>query len=525
MHQIEHKILTQFQKNPQKEFSTTDIIMESSPDEYFSIQESLKSIDTKACRLAMQKKAQLHRKFLYHINALVDQQVLAVKGVRGKGEKIFSLGIDTGNILIVKKNRQILITKNSNATHTSDEIEKEGLIYRFDSERWASKTNCVLYEAYAEGLLSYYSQIRQAFTELNDAVGINGFEKYIYSTSQENLAYLLSMMDSDSRDLAICINLIIDLQKCAWDNKFAAFISEYCKLKPKSVFINFLSCPMSLKKNELALKEIIKAFSAHEIKLNVQNINIRIPPTLIGNAGTYSLPAIDWQNYISARKETKKGVSIATSSIAIDMHKCFMAGLTSSEIRAVAVKSAKILLKASIDRAKNNESLRKLSLKSQDREFFLYEKSILRFWNYDLQDKNCANTCLLLQSIAEEIERFCTAHRAIYNSCGLPSGFDVSFSSAFSGFSRSLSPKSYSKMTIRKITDFQEEGIGSFISKKEDVAKVFAAGDRSRFFRKGELTAPDVFRELIFLLSSTTLDLITYDFRENRGDSKLTSYL
>jgi hypothetical protein len=64
MHQIEHKILTQFQKNPHQEFSTTDIIISACQEEYNSISSALLSHDLKKCKTAMQDKGQLHRNII-----------------------------------------------------------------------------------------------------------------------------------------------------------------------------------------------------------------------------------------------------------------------------------------------------------------------------------------------------------------------------------------------------------------------------------------------------------------------------
>ena len=80
-----------FKKNPQKEFSTTEIAEEAYKEEFYEIEASLKrSINDKGTILkAKREKGKLHRRLLHQLNKLVNDEILSVIKVTGKGEKHF----------------------------------------------------------------------------------------------------------------------------------------------------------------------------------------------------------------------------------------------------------------------------------------------------------------------------------------------------------------------------------------------------------------------------------------------------
>jgi hypothetical protein len=125
MHTIEQRILNKFKKEPLREISTTEIVREACPEEYSRIIEGLHSelSDKKNFLLAKRKKGQLHRKILYHLNDLIKNNILKVSSVKGKGEKYFSLAIDEGQLVVEKKNTQVVITKPTISTSMIEDYE------------------------------------------------------------------------------------------------------------------------------------------------------------------------------------------------------------------------------------------------------------------------------------------------------------------------------------------------------------------------------------------------------------------
>lgn len=236
----------------------------------------------------------------------------------------------------------------------------------------------------------------------------------------------------------------------------------------------------------------------------------------------------EWKDYEEKIKGKTIGLVMANTSIIIDIDRFFNSGLSINEFRKLLQKTANVLLKVSM--AKNKKAgdyFKKLDdlNKPNTKQFFAYEKNYIRLWNYDLAEKSQEHLPELLESTHQEIKRFCSTQHTIYRACGIPFSFDIALSTVMRRFSTELSQRRYAKATIRSFRDYQHAETISQTQLKEKFSRIFDGGDRTRFFRRGEFTPQDLIRELVFVMNSYDLPLITYDFKERKGEIKLTNFM
>ena len=83
MNKTEYNLLLFFKKNPEKEFSTTDILVNIFPEDYKDTEKVFKNqfADKQMLNKAKRKKGQLHRKILYYLNNLVEEDILKISKI------------------------------------------------------------------------------------------------------------------------------------------------------------------------------------------------------------------------------------------------------------------------------------------------------------------------------------------------------------------------------------------------------------------------------------------------------------
>jgi hypothetical protein len=531
MHIIEQRILNKFKKEPLREISTTEIVRAAYPEEYSRILAGLtnESHDKKAILNAMRRKGQLHRKSLYHLNNLVKEGVLKVNSVHGKGDKYFTLAIDQGQLVVEKKHKQVIITKPSISTSMIEEYELKRVVHKFDPEGWITKLNCILLESTNHsGINKFYDLVYSCFSEVNDALGLNNFEHLIQNSSSENVEEIMKRLDLDTKDYERVISLIINVKNISDEQKMREFIRIFSRIRPKNVALIFKVDTKELRRNESLFREIVSEFSKSEIKLNLHNKKVHDAPIILGKAGPYTLSEAEWKDYEDNVRGKTIGLALAHTSIAIDAYNFFNSSQSAKEFRELILKVAKALLKVSASqRKKSNDYFKRLNElnRPHTKKFFAYAKNYIRFWNYDFEDKNQKNFVTLLEGTKQDIKRFCAIEQTIYKSCGVPFNFDIAFSSVFKRFSNNLSAKRYVKTNIRGMQDLNNPELTMMISAKEKLAELFDGGDRMRFFRKENFTPEEITKELTFLMNTYNLPMITYDFKEIRGEMKLTNFM
>lgn len=531
MHLIEQRILNKFKKEPLREIPTTEIVRAVYPEEYARITRDTNNefSDKKLALKAKRKKAQLHRRILYHLNKLIEDGILKVTSMKGKGEKYFALCIEEGELIIEKKHRRIIISKPSISTSLIEKYEEKNIVHKYDPEGWINKLNCILLESTNyTGLNKFYNQAYSLFSEINDALGLNNFEHLIENNSLENLDEFLRRLDIDTRDHERVVSLIINTRNISDDNKVYEFIKSFARINPRNITVVFKTQSKEVKTHEALFRNIVSEFSKEEIKLNIHNKEIHNAPIIIGKAGPYTIREHEWADYEENIRGKTLGLVIASTSIAIDVYRFFKEDLSAADFRSLIIKTAKTLLKINIiQNKKSNEYFKRLNElnKPYTKKFFAYTRNYIRLWNYDWREKKQEHIIDLLESTRQEIKKFCSTQHTIYRACGIPFNFDIVFSSVFRKFAKNLSSRKYIKTTIRKFKDYHSPEITSYMNIRERLFRILDGGDRIRFFRSGEYTPRDMTRELIFLMNTYYLPLVTIDFKERKGELKLTNFI
>lgn len=531
MHFIEQQILKKFKKEPSREISTTEIVRAVYPEEYVKIIRDInnEASDKKLAQQAKRKKGRLHRKILYHLNILVGDDILKVSSVKGKGEKHFSLSLEQGDLVIEKKHKKIIISKPLISTNLIEEYEAKGIIHKFNPDSWVNKLNCILLESTTRaGLNNFYDLVYSCFSEVNDVLGINNFEYHIQNSSQENIHEFLKKIDMDTKDYERFVSLIINVKEIKDDKKICSFIKEFAKINPRNVTLVFKTQSKELMSHKTLYQCLVSEFSEEEVKINIHNRKVHKAPIIVGKAGPYTLSDEEWKDYEDNIRGKTIGLVIANTSIAIDVRRFFRQSVDNKEFRKLIQKTAKTLLKVNTTQKKNaNEYFKRLDElnKPYTKKFFAYAKNYIRFWNYDWREKEHEHIVELLESTKQETNKFCLIQKTIYRACGIPFNFDIVFSSVFRKYTKNLSNRRYIKTTIKSFKDYHTPEITKFIETRERLFKIFDGADRTRFFRSEELTPLEVIRELGFLMNTYELPLITYDFKERKGEMKLTRFM
>jgi len=522
MHKLETLILNIFKSNPEKEYSTTEIVETIFP-------ETTNNPNIPLSRETLEKqkkqKAQNHRKLLYHINKLVNDGILKTTKVQAKGEKCFTIAIEEGEIIVGKGHKKIIISKSSRRSTPIEGYEKEKIVQKIGGGDWAGQLNCIILEAEQfNGLNNLYSSVVESFANLNDCIAINGFEKF-FEKETNNIKKFLEKLDNDTNDYGKKASLLVELENCG--NRLEEFAKMFAEINPKNISMVFGADSKSLAKKSKIMEIVAETFSEKTIKINIKNNSLQNSPIIVGNAGIYSIDEQEWKNYKKTPKKIK-GVCISQNSMIIDFHKFFEKSKNVSEFRKLILNCLKSLVMANTQqRRKSSEYFKHIEElnKENPKIFFSTSRNYIRIWNFDIE-KDEENTIAVLQSCKELSEKFCKTQETIFQSCGIPSRFRVCFSSAFKKYSpETLSQRAYNKTTITNLHDFFEETTKKRLKSREELFNIFEGSDRVRFFRAGNTSPKDVVREISTLLSSFNLPFFCYDFAKLKGRVKLTDFM
>ncbi len=524
MKDIEAEILNKFRNEP-KEYDTTELA-KAIFQEYSQIDQMLGSADKQKLHEAKKLKFKLHRKLLYYLNKLVEERILNMVRTQEKGEKVFALAMDEGNITIEKGYKKITITKSATASNHIENYEKQGLMKKFDEQAWINRLNAVLIECSLIAPEKAYSMTRELFNNTNDVIAFNDFQKHL---NNESIKFI-KKLSQDTLDLDRTISLIMNFEDIDKES-FKSFITEYSLMNPKRINVIFNINSKELQRHADMWLHIIKEFSEKKIKINIKNKDLHSSPFMIGRAGVYTFDEEEYKTYVKTVKGRTIGIASSQSSIAINMNKFFETYKTGAEFRQAVLNAAKVLLSANaIQRRKSNEYFRNINNQNAPyaSDFYRFSRNYIRLWNYDWHKdmKDNEEMIGLLNSTKELIEHFCISEETIFKSCGIPIRFRIAFSSAFKNFdTKFMGEREYKKTTVKNIEDYYSGEIKEFMTARERVFEIFDGCDRLRIFRSHESKEEDILREFNFILNTYKIPFFTYDFSQLRGMIKLTNFM
>lgn len=544
MNKTEQKIIQSLTTRKDADVSTTTLVKEVFPEAYQEITTLINNPqrDFELIKIAKRNKARLHRKLLYHLNKLTEEEYIKITRIQGKGEKFF--GLNTSKNIQNKKSQDIQRVVESMSSINEqlpllsgiEEYEDDKIVKRFDPQNWLSKINSFLLETEKiQNIKKLYETINELYPVYNDVVGVLNFQELVETNTIEELTNFLKKTNIDTKDYNKYINLIFDLTKTKNYVKLSDFFNVFSEVNPEKIFIIFQTTSKTLSNQNRLINSVIKNFSEKKIRVNIQNLDLHKAPYMIGRAGAYTFEEQEWNEYNTHIKGKTIGVCCSETSIYIDIYRTFKDKVNYTAFRELIMKTSKALLLATATQRKKSDlifkPLNKLNGGYQNK-FFSISYNYIRLWNYDLlfsqeQDENTGFVIFndLLISAVDEIEEFCKSEETIFRSCGIPIRYKVVLSSAFRRFDKDfLSPRIYKKVLIKKLSDYHTEPIIRDIRRRESLYKVFKGGDRVRFFRDAKSLPEEIISEFHYLLTNHYLPLFTYDFRSLKGEITLDNF-
>jgi hypothetical protein len=545
MNKIEQKIIQALTLRKDSDISTTALVKSVFPEEYEEIVSLMNNPqhDFELIKIGKRNKARLHRKLLYHLNKLTDDEFISLTRVVGKGEKFFALNSDK----VVKDKKGVAVQRvvesmssmkdDVPALSGIEEYEDNKIVKRFDYQNWLTKINSFVIEcSRIHSMKKLYDTVNELFPIFNDVIGLLDFQDVVDKSSVEEQTNFLRKVNIDTKDYNKYINLIFDLTKIKNYVKMSDFFDVFADVNPDKVFVIFQTNSKTLSSQNRLINGVIKNFSDKKIRVNIQNIDLHKAPYIVGRAGSYTFDEQDWDKYCADVRGKTVGACCSETSIYIDIYRAFKDRVNYSEFRDLIMKTAKALLLATSSQRKRSDSLfrpvNKLNNGYQSK-FFSFSYNYIRLWNYDLlfsqeQDKDSGFLIFndLLMSAVDELDEFCKSEETIFRSCGIPIRFKIVLSSAFRRFDKDfLSPRIYKKVLIKSLSDYYSDVVVRDIRRRESLYKVFKGGDRVRFFRDSKSLPEEIISEFHFLLTNHYLPFFTYDFRSLSGEVTLDSFI
>ncbi|MFW6378742.1 MAG: hypothetical protein ACOCZV_01855 [Nanoarchaeota archaeon] len=539
MQYLEQKIIQLFARDPTMERSTTMIVRHLFPDDYATISRQLRSEDKEVVRIAKRSKARLHRKLLYYLNKLEREDILFLNRVEGRGEKFFSLNPDK-ELANGKddKVRTIIesVSTNEGSDITSDRFglvpyEQAGIIKRFDEKNWTSKLNAILLNCNLNPSSSkLYDILLNIYPVFNDVTGLHGFERVIAENTLEELAGFLRKANEDTVDYGKYLSLLIDLRMIADPIKLGDFLDIFAELNPTNMYVTFLADMKTVDSHHRLIRQIVNTFAPKKIRINIQNTDLKQAPLIPGRGGMYGIDDSGWSEFLTHYSEDIIGLCFGESSLYIDINRFFKEYDSTSEFRTFVLKAGKMLVSGTASKRRMSDSLfsrlNELNKPFQSK-FFIYSRNYIRLWNYRLlsDEEEFATLVNLFQSCKQVLSELSSSEETIFKSCGIPTHINLSLSSTFKRFDKnSLSPRKYTKFTIKSESDFHTTQFKQFLKRREQILRIFSNIDRVRFFRSSTYTSEEVINEFIYILRTTRLPFFAYDFRARKGELTLDDF-
>ena len=545
MNKTEQRIIQALTLRKNTDVATSSLVKEVFPEEYKEIiaLQNNPQRDIELIKAGKRNKARLHRKLLYHLNKLNEEEYITQTKTKGKGEKFFA--INSEKIIQDKKgfaiNRVIesvsTIKEETNTLSGIEDYEEKKIVKRFDQQNWLTKINSFVIEINKfQNIKKLYENINELYPVYNDVIGLLDFQEMIEKSTIEEITNFIRKINIDTKDYNKYINIIIDMTKIRNYVKVSDFIDIYSEINPDKIFIIMQTNTKTLSNQNRLINNTIKKFSENKIRINIQNLELHKPPYMIGRAGAYTFLEEDWEQYQKNIKGKTIGACCSETSIQIDIYRSFKDKVNYTAFRELIIKTSKALLIATSTQRKKSDSLfRAINNMNQGHQnkFFSISYNYIRLWNYDLlfdREQNTDTGFLifndLLVSAVDELSEFSKSQETIFRSCGIPIRFKILLSSAFRRFDKDfLSPRIYKKVLIKSLKDYYTEQIIKDIRRRESLYKVFKGGDRVRFFRDAKSQPEEIISEFHHLLTNHTLPLFTYDFRTLKGELTLDSFI
>lgn len=528
MHTLEVEILQAFKQEPAKSFTTTELVRAIFKEEYGEIKRQLHGEEKREIRKGYAQKARLHRKLLYHTNKLVEQQLLAVAGIKGKGEKLFRLSFDEGELIVKEARKKIVIMKPSSVTTAIDGYEQRGLIRKYRPDNWLNKQNGVLLDCESfSGLAALQQRLLDVYPGVNDTIALKSFETILQRSTPEQIEPFLRHLALDAQDYDMMVSVLIDVAKIEQERTVLDAIRILLAEGERNINFVLVTTARLFTRRQPLFHDLFALFQEHATKMTLQNADLFRPPIFYGRTGAYAIGPDDWEHYERQIKGVADGCDVGGISVVVDINRFFREQPSASAFREMLERTAQALF-AIEERKRRQGEGGSIAPNTPDgkKGFFRIIKHHIRFWNYDWAETERYLILDLLGSVQEGIRRFCRSEEIIFKSCGLPIRFQIGLSTTFAKFDQDFfSERRYNKTVVESLKDLQTQEMNHYLHIRERLFKIFDGADRLRFFFTRGIAVDELLRCGRYLLSSHDLPAFTFDFRGKKGELKLTSFL
>ncbi len=535
MNKTEVAILNLFQKFPERELSTSEIVKQVEPG-FEKVNELLNSpIKNKdMIKEAKLTKAKLHRKVLYYLNKLNYEGIIEVSREGAKGEKFFMLSVSPEEIGFASHIHRTSVYLPSKSISVSFEgYEKEKILLRLDQDKWIERINSIILDAryFKKDLSKLRRFVEMCLPFVNDVIAISRCEEFLEQSGQVSL--MLSKMHSKCSDYDKKISFCVDISRSENKEALLKLIGESVENRWEHFTLVLEVSAKDIQEHPVLFEKILEFYSKNNETIYFKNKSLTDTPYLVGKSGIYTFSETEWENVSDELGESLYGVACSQSTVMIDLERFFEKMGEREEIFIDFLnKIAGSLLEVnSIQRRRSEELFTNLIKLDRERikHFFSLSKNYIRFWNYGWKkiDFNQEYLKELIRESKRQIDKFCIFEETIYKSCGMPTRFRIAFSSAFHNFIKDkFTAPSYTRVAVGGLNDLFSDKMKEIIGIKESLFRIFDGGDVMSFHCRNETSSAELLREVSFILNSCRINLFRLKFIGGREKSlNLRSYI
>src|SRR3989344_479800 len=514
------EILDVFRRKPGEEFSTTYIVSRVYSEDFLKLNNILndKFSDERKKKNAKRGLASLHRKTLYYLNTMVNEDLLKETSIGKKNEKCFTLNLDVLAATSQGFDEPVPVVP-------IEGYMERGITHRLDEAGWVERVNCVLIEgSVVENLNELNKLTAVSMKNVNDVVGINDFEMQI---NRDTISFLRKL-NSRFSDYGRQVCLIIDFTNLVDSNVLFKLVSDVLDLKLNNLTFIFDVQPREFQDNSDFFEKLIKLYQEFGKEIYIKNQGVHKAPYVLGKAGPYTFSEKEWATYKSEVYGRLKGIALGQSTVMVDADSFIKEpNFNSDEFNRLMKKiSESFLIINSIQRRKaENYFSGFVRYGSMPKEILFLAKDYIRFWNYGWKRKNLEQEMLIeaIKKKKEAVNNFCIYEETIYKSCGMPVRFKIAFSCAAMEFIKNFFSKpKYMQFYIEDIKDFYKPEVKEILRTKEKIFEIFDGGDLISFYKRSNYNAEDIMREISFILGTYKIPFFRYSFLQKFNETEQT---
>lgn len=504
------EILKAFEREPNKAFSTTMLVETAYPQQLRSIRDHIQ-FGTKQQKHASQLlKSKLHRQVLYYLGKLVEEGVLEIARIDAHGEKIYKVAKES--MAVASKIGTIQITQQTPRTHLLEQELESGAATIFEQQSVLSRTNAFYIDCtLVEGLGHLTKLLDITLRVVNDVVCLGDFQVLLTKYRSEDLHEFINTITLLTLDEAKAVCILLDTRSA----NVSSFVKVVSGMLPKRLYLVFVTDHRSIITKDFL--ECIESLQERHEKVNIHFAPMHPYPLFIGSAGPYGIQPEEWLVFKTDLAKTIPGFIVSQASVMLDMK--LLQKKPAHEVRTTIMNAAKTLHSLASQQRLVQTGVSQLQLIHPDTFlFFQATTNYLRFWNY-----NWEASSMIMESVADDLQRFTRTQETIYRACGLPFPFHLQLSSAFSKFRKNISSRAYRKWMITTTKDLEDPTFKQYQQQRISYLHHFKNVDRFRVFRAGTPQAEHISREAL-IIGQAGFPLITIDFKQLQTVRKLTEY-